>query len=67
MHLSSALPTLTNTELGSGVTAPGPLRATEPAEIADAVVKLIIAPKSKVRVTALAGFAAQVIIVTKIT
>ncbi|WP_327111857.1 SDR family oxidoreductase [Nocardia sp. NBC_01730] len=61
VHFSSVLPTLTNTELGSGVTSPGPLRAAEPEEIADAVVELIIAPKSKVRVTALAGFIAQVV------
>ncbi|MEV6324391.1 SDR family oxidoreductase [Nocardia sp. NPDC051787] len=61
LHFSSVLPTLTNTELGAGVTAPGLLRAAEPEEIADAIAELIVAPKSKVRVTALAGFIAQVV------
>ncbi|MGW5141416.1 SDR family oxidoreductase [Nocardia beijingensis] len=59
VRFSSVLPTLTNTELGSGVTAPKLLRAAEPEEIADAVAKLIVAPKSKVRVTAVAGFISQ--------
>ncbi|MEU7766293.1 SDR family oxidoreductase [Nocardia sp. NPDC049190] len=61
VHFSSVLPTLTNTELGSGVTAPALLRAAEPEEVAAAVVKLIISPKSKVRVTALAGFISRVV------
>lgn len=61
LSFSSVLPTLTNTDLGSGVTAPSLLRPAEPEEIADAVAKLIVAPKSKVRVTALAGFVAQVV------
>ncbi|WP_109525072.1 SDR family oxidoreductase [Nocardia aurea] len=55
VHFSSVLPTLTNTELGSGVTPPKLLRPAEPEEIADAIVGLIAAPKSKVRVTAVAG------------
>ncbi|WP_227998136.1 SDR family oxidoreductase [Nocardia australiensis] len=58
---SSVLPTLTNTELGSGVSAPKLLRPAEPEEIASAVVGLISAPKSKVRVTAMAGFLAQLV------
>lgn len=37
VRFSSVLPTLTNTELGSGVTAPKLLRPAEPEEIADAV------------------------------
>ncbi|MBF6299692.1 SDR family oxidoreductase [Nocardia amamiensis] len=61
LHFSSVLPTLTNTELGAGVTAPSLLRPAEPEEIADAIAELIVAPKSKVRVTALAGFIAQVV------
>ncbi|MFR9752561.1 SDR family oxidoreductase [Nocardia sp. 004] len=57
LHFSSVLPTLTNTELGSGLTTP--VRAAEPEEIADAIAKLIAKPKAKVRVTALAGFITQ--------
>ncbi|WP_054816736.1 SDR family oxidoreductase [Nocardia arizonensis] len=55
VHISSVLPTLTNTELGSGVTAPRIMRAAEPEEVAAAIVGLIRAPKSKVRVTRVAG------------
>ncbi|MEV5838248.1 SDR family oxidoreductase [Nocardia sp. NPDC052112] len=58
---SSVLPTLTNTELGSGVSGPRLLRPAEPAEIADAIVALIAEPKSKVRVTAVAGFLSQLV------
>ncbi|MFE7801674.1 SDR family oxidoreductase [Nocardia sp. NPDC057440] len=61
VEFSSVLPTLTNTELGSGVSGPKLLRSAEPEEIADAIVGLIAAPKSKVRVTALAGFISQVV------
>lgn len=61
LRFSSILPTLTNTELGSGVTAPKLLRPAEPEEIADAIAKVIVAPKSKVRVTAVAGAIAQVV------
>ncbi|CAM4512110.1 SDR family oxidoreductase [Nocardia ninae] len=61
VRFSSVLPTLTNTELGAGVTAPKLLRPAEPEEIADAIVGLIVAPKSKVRVTAVAGFISQVV------
>ncbi|WP_067820409.1 SDR family oxidoreductase [Nocardia inohanensis] len=61
LRFSSVLPTLTKTELGSGVTAPKLLRPAEPEEIADAIAKLIVEPKSKVRVTAVAGIIAQVV------
>ncbi|MFD0361830.1 SDR family oxidoreductase [Nocardia sp. GCM10030253] len=61
VEFSSVLPTLTNTELGSGVSGPKLLRSAEPEEIADAVVGLIVAPKSKVRVTAVAGFVSQLV------
>ncbi|WP_280230895.1 SDR family oxidoreductase [Nocardia cyriacigeorgica] len=61
VSFSSVLPTLTKTELGSGVSAPKILRPAEPEEIADAIVELIAAPKSKVRVTAVAGAIAQVV------
>lgn len=61
VEFSSVLPTLTNTELGSGVSGPKLLRSAEPEEIADAIVGLIAAPKSKVRVTAMAGFISQLV------
>ncbi|MCU1644272.1 MAG: kduD [Nocardia sp.] len=61
LNFSSVLPTLTNTELGSGVTAPKLLRPAEPEEIADAIAKLIVEPKAKARVTAVAGIIAQVV------
>ncbi|WP_280380291.1 SDR family oxidoreductase [Nocardia wallacei] len=60
VSFSSVLPTLTKTELGSGVTPPKLLRPAEPEEIADAIAKLLVAPKAKVRVTAVAGTIAQV-------
>lgn len=58
---SSVLPTLTNTELGSGVNAPRLLRPAEPEEIAAAVVKLLVSPRAKVRVTTTAGVISQVV------
>ncbi|MET9492308.1 SDR family oxidoreductase [Nocardia sp. NPDC006630] len=61
LQFSSVLPTLTNTELGSGVTAPKLLRPAEPEEIADAIAKLIVEPKAKARVTAVAGIISQVV------
>ncbi|WP_280233372.1 SDR family oxidoreductase [Nocardia cyriacigeorgica] len=61
VSFSSILPTLTKTELGSGVSTPKILRPAEPEEIADAIVDVIAAPKSKVRVTAVAGAIAQVV------
>ncbi|MFE2993483.1 SDR family oxidoreductase [Nocardia sp. NPDC059246] len=61
LRFSSVLPTLTRTELGSGVTGPKLLRPAEPEEIADAITKLIVEPRSKVRVTAVAGIISQVV------
>ncbi|MBL1077346.1 SDR family oxidoreductase [Nocardia sp. 2] len=61
LRFSSVLPTLTKTELGSGVSLPSLLKPAEPEEIADAIAKLIVEPKSKVRVTAVAGLLAQVV------
>ncbi|TLF78280.1 SDR family oxidoreductase [Nocardia cyriacigeorgica] len=61
VSFSSVLPTLTKTELGSGVSTPKILRPAEPEEIADAIAELIAAPKSKVRVTTVAGAIAQVV------
>lgn len=52
---SSVLPTLTRTELGSGVAAPKGLPAAEPEDIAAAVVRLIAKPRPKARVTRAAG------------
>ncbi|MGW5105106.1 SDR family oxidoreductase [Nocardia sp. NPDC004123] len=61
LRFSSVLPTLTRTELGSGVTGPKLLRPAEPEEIADAITELIVEPRSKVRVTAVAGIISQVV------
>ncbi|MFF2553137.1 SDR family oxidoreductase [Nocardia sp. NPDC058058] len=61
VRFSSVLPTLTKTELGSGVSTPKLLRPAEPEEIADAITRLIVAPKSKVRVTTVAGAISQVV------
>ncbi|MEC3955507.1 SDR family oxidoreductase [Nocardia sp. CDC153] len=61
LRFSSVLPTLTKTELGTGITAPKVLRPAEPEEIADAIAKLIVAPRSKVRVTTVAGLISQAV------
>ncbi|WP_460722143.1 SDR family oxidoreductase [Nocardia heshunensis] len=61
LQFSSVLPTLTKTELGTGITAPKLLRPAEPEEIADAITKLIVEPRSKVRVTTVAGIISQVV------
>lgn len=55
VEFSSVLPTLTKTELGSGVPAPKGLPAAEPEDIAAAVVRLITKPRAKARVTRAAG------------
>lgn len=61
VHFSSVLPTLTKTELGTGISLPKLMRAAEPEEIADAIARLIVEPKAKARVTAVAGIIAQVV------
>ncbi|MGW4354756.1 SDR family oxidoreductase [Nocardia sp. NPDC004582] len=61
LEFSSVLPTLTKTELGSGVSLPKLMRAAEPEEIADAIATLIVAPKAKARVTTVAGIIAQAV------
>ncbi|MGW4243621.1 SDR family oxidoreductase [Nocardia sp. NPDC004722] len=61
LEFSSVLPTLTKTELGTGITAPKLLRPAEPEEIADAIAKLIVEPRPKVRVTTVAGIISQVV------
>ena len=52
---STVLPTITNTELASGIHAAKGLRNAEPQEIADAIVRLIAKPKPRVTITRLAG------------
>lgn len=59
VRFSSVLPTLTRTELGSGVNTPKLMPPAEPEEIAEAITKLIAAPRSKVRVTAMSGLISQ--------
>ncbi|MQY18000.1 SDR family oxidoreductase [Nocardia macrotermitis] len=59
--ISSVLPTLTNTDLGSGVHAPKMLRAAEPEEVAAAIVQMIATRRSKVRVTKVAGVISQIV------
>ncbi|MEV5647604.1 SDR family oxidoreductase [Nocardia sp. NPDC052254] len=59
VSFSSVLPTLTNTELGSGVPVPKGLPSAEPEDIAEAIAGLLVRPKAKVRVTRMAGFMAQ--------
>ena len=60
VSFSSVLPTLTHTELGSGVTVTKALPAAEPEDIAEAIAGLLVRPKAKVRVTRMAGIMAQV-------
>ncbi|MFC3964151.1 SDR family oxidoreductase [Nocardia jiangsuensis] len=55
LHFSSVLPTLTKTELGSGVSTPKVMPPAEPEDIAAAIAALIVKPRSKVRVTKVAG------------
>lgn len=55
VHFSSVLPTLTKTELGSGVSTPKVMPPAEPEEIAAAIAALIVKPRSKVRITKVAG------------
>ncbi len=62
VSFSAVLPTLTKTELISGVNPPRLLpRPAEPEEIAEAIAKLLVRPRSKVRVTFAAGLLSQVV------
>ncbi|MFC8044450.1 SDR family oxidoreductase [Nocardia sp. NPDC057353] len=61
LHFSSVLPTLTKTELGSGVSTPKVMPPAEPEEIAAAIAALIVKPKSKVRVTKVAGAISRIV------
>lgn len=60
VSFSSVLPTLTNTELGSGVSVPKVMAPAEPEDIAEAIAGLLVRPKAKVRVTTMAGIMARV-------
>lgn len=55
VKFSIVLPTFVNTELIAGTQGAKGIKNAEPADIADAIVKLVAQPKSRVRVTKLAG------------
>lgn len=52
---STVLPSFVNTELTAGTTGVRGIKNAEPADIANAIIGLIIQPRPKVRVTRLAG------------
>ncbi|WP_324738919.1 SDR family oxidoreductase [Mycobacterium sp. 5-140-3-2] len=55
VKFSAVLPTFVNTELTAGTKGAKGFRNAEPAEIADAIVKLVAHPKPRVRITKAAG------------
>jgi NAD(P)-dependent dehydrogenase (short-subunit alcohol dehydrogenase family) len=55
VQFSAVLPSFVNTELTAGTTGIRGIKNAEPADIANAIVDLIIDPRPKVRVTRLAG------------
>lgn len=55
VKFSAVLPTFVNTELTAGTDGAKGFRNAEPAEIADAIVKLVAHPKPRVRITKAAG------------
>jgi short-subunit dehydrogenase len=55
VKFSAVLPTFVNTELVAGTPGMKGFRNAEPAEIADAIVKLVAHPKPRVRITKAAG------------
>jgi short-subunit dehydrogenase len=55
VKFSIVLPTFVNTELTAGTTGVKGFKNAEPADIADAIVKLVAYPKPRVRVTRAAG------------
>ncbi|MFE7719339.1 SDR family oxidoreductase [Nocardia rhizosphaerihabitans] len=59
VRFSAVLPTLTKTELGAGVQGNWLVQPAEPEQIAAAIEKLIRSPRSKVRVSAFAGYLSQ--------
>jgi len=55
VQFSAVLPSFVNTELTAGTTGIRGIKNAEPADIANAIVDLIVAPRPKVRVTRVAG------------
>jgi NAD(P)-dependent dehydrogenase (short-subunit alcohol dehydrogenase family) len=55
VQFSAVLPSFVNTELTAGTTGIRGIKNAEPADIANAIVDVIIDPRPKVRVTRLAG------------
>jgi len=55
VKFSLVMPTFVNTELIAGTTGAKGIRNAEPADIADAIVRLVAQPRPRVRVTKLAG------------
>ncbi|MFY2858847.1 SDR family oxidoreductase [Mycobacterium sp. THU-M104] len=55
VKFSVVMPTFVNTELIAGTSGAKGIKNAEPADIADAIVELVAAPKPRVRVTRLAG------------
>src|SRR6201996_5104276 len=55
VRFSAVLPSFVNTELTAGTTGIRGIKNAEPADIANAIVDVIIDPRPKVRVTRLAG------------
>ncbi|SPM42636.1 NAD(P)-dependent dehydrogenase, short-chain alcohol dehydrogenase family [Mycobacterium numidiamassiliense] len=55
VQFSLVMPTFVNTELIAGTQGAKGIKNAEPADVADAIVKLVAHPKPRVRVTRLAG------------
>ncbi len=55
VKFSIVMPTFVNTELIAGTAGAKGIKNAEPADIADAIVKLVAHPKPRVRVTKTAG------------
>lgn len=55
VKFSLVLPTFVNTELTAGTSQLRGLKNAEPTDVADAIVKLVVKPKPRVRVTQAAG------------
>ncbi|MBJ8344615.1 SDR family oxidoreductase [Antrihabitans sp. YC2-6] len=55
VHFSVVLPSFVNTELTAGTAGIRGIKNAEPADIANAIVDLVLSPRPKVRVTWLAG------------
>ncbi|MER2204072.1 MAG: SDR family NAD(P)-dependent oxidoreductase, partial [Rhodococcus sp. (in: high G+C Gram-positive bacteria)] len=59
VHVSSVLPTLTNTQLTSGTSGMKGFREVQPEEIAEAIVGLMTKPRPRVRITRVSGLLVQ--------